>query len=192
MTASFTRAHMACCGANTGAALQASMAKGPPPLFMKRPETQYAADGAPAPAQPEPEEEYKPPQPILGGGAAPQPQHSHPQQSHTSYSAMPPAATAAHGDYVMDKGGAAVQLLDSGIPLLDEGGDNEDGAGLPPVSALGHPDKTGMLEKRGVELWNQAWKNRFFILKGPNLFWLKKKDVRDHTDFFSSVWSLCL
>jgi len=50
---------------------------------------------------------------------------------------------------------------------------------LPPTSSLTNPDKVGLLEKRGVDMFNQKWRTRYFILKGPDLFWLKSKESKE-------------
>ncbi len=44
------------------------------------------------------------------------------------------------------------------------------------ISQIGKPDFAGYMKKRG-ERYN-TWKNRYFVLKGPHLYYMKDENVR--------------
>jgi hypothetical protein len=43
------------------------------------------------------------------------------------------------------------------------------------LEQIGRPDHRGWMRKRG-EHYN-TWKTRFFVLKGPHLYWLKSNNI---------------
>ena len=47
-------------------------------------------------------------------------------------------------------------------------------AGLSILEQIGTPEHAGWMRKRG-ERYN-TWKNRYFVLKGPHLYWLKSNN----------------
>ena len=49
-------------------------------------------------------------------------------------------------------------------------------AGQSVLEQIGQPDHNGWMMKKG-ERYN-TWKNRFFYLKGPHLYYLRSKQVR--------------
>lgn len=139
-----------------GMALQASLAKGPP-VFKKRDDTPDAV-------------EEKPPEPIIRF-APTNTERKHPPPPpppNRPLQAQPQSASSSETLNTLQAASSTGSLLF----------DDEDDAvsGLPAVSSLVNPEKAGVLDKRGVDFLNQSWKSRFFILKGPVLYWVKKRD----------------
>ena len=59
------------------------------------------------------------------------------------------------------------------------------------LAQIGQPDHKGWMRKRG-ENYN-TWKNRYFVLKGPHLYWLKSDNASVRvTSVTRVIYSTCL